>query len=390
MTVLEPQSAPSPLGEDDATTLLQALVRQPTENPPGDVDDAVEALAAWFAARGAPLERHPVPDPFARHHGRAGLTNLIVRHRFGDGPTLVLHAPLDTVPAGSGWANDPFEGLIRDGRLIGRGAADAKGSLVAFIAAMERIVAAAPGRGALELHVTADEESGGALGPAFLVSQGLTSPSAVISAGSAHQVVIGQDGVLHLEVILRGRQAHAARRHEGRDAISAAVPLMAALQHEPVVISTVRGGRGENVVADRLRFTVDRRLSAGEDGEAVEAALIARLEGVHSAVGVELECRRRLLAEPVIPTPAAEALAAIVCEEAGRVMEKPVATVSAPVVSSARLYAHAGIPTALYGAGPPTVAEGVDAAQDEYVVLSDVAAASRAVSAAALKILASR
>lgn len=379
------EHALAPLSDEDAVELLQALVRMPTENPPGDVAEAVEWLATTLESRGHPVERHPVPDPFARHHGRTGLTNLVLRHRFGDGPVLALHAPLDTLPVGSGWANDPFEAVVRDGRLIGRGAADAKGSLVAFIAAVERVVAAQPTRGTLELHVTADEESGGALGPAFLLSQGLASPDAVISAGSAHQVVIGQQGVVHLEVILRGRQAHAARASDGRDAIAASVPLLKALEDQPVVVSTIAGGRGENVVADRVRFTLDRRLSAGEDGADVEAGLIALLERAHTAADVELECRRRLIAEPVTPTPAAEALAAVICEEAADVLGRGVSVVSAPVVTSARHYAHAGIPAALYGAGPPTVAEGVDPGHDEYVALSDLAAATKVVTRAALR-----
>lgn len=371
------------MDETEATDLLKALVQRPTENPPGDIAQTMEWFAAALERRGHAVERHPVPDPFARHHGRAGVLNLVLRRRFGEGPTLALHAPLDTLPAGSGWANDPFEGVVKDGRLFGRGAADGKGSLVAFLAALEAVGDDPPAAGTLELHVTADEESGGALGPAFLLSQGIVSPDAVISAGSAHQVVVGQQGVVHLEIILRGRQAHAARRQEGRDAIAAAVPLLAALREEPVVISTIEGGRGENVVADRVRFTLDRRLDGTDDGTEVEAHLIALIEAAHREAGIELECRRRLLAEPVAPTPASQALAALLCEEAEAALGLKVPVVSAPVVTAARHYAHAGIPTALYGAGPPTVAEGIDPEEDEWVLLSDLFAASRAVAAVA-------
>jgi len=370
----------------EATGFLQDLVRRPTENPPGDTTGAMEWLAGWLEARGWDVERHPVPDPFARHYHRVGVLNLIVRRRFGAGATAALHAPVDTLPAGTGWIREPFDAEIADGLLYGRGARDSKADVAAYTFALAALESAADGLGGtVELHFTADEESGGFLGPAFLLSHGLTAPDAVIAAGTAYQVVTGQEGVLHLEVLLRGRMAHASRPQDGRDAIAAALPLLEAVFAErdraprPLTVGMVEGGLGVNVVADRIRFTIDRRLGQDEDGEAIEASIVALLEAAHEAPDVELEVRRLLLAEPVRPTEPTLRLADTLARHATEAMGRPVPVASAPVVSGARHYALAGIPMALYGVGPPIVGEGVDFAGDECVRLEDLRCATLAV-----------
>ena len=359
--------------------LCQALVRLPTENPPGEVEAATEWLASWLEGRAHQVERHPVPTPFARHYGRGDITNLVVRRRFGEGPTIALHAPLDTLPAGGSWRREPFGGEVRDGVLHGRGARDSKADVAAYIFALEALASAGQRRGTVELHLTADEESGGFLGPAFLLSQGFSAPDAVIAAGTSYQVVTGQQGVLHLEVLLRGVQAHASRPGDGRDAIAAAVPLLAMLHEEgarssqPLTVSTIEGGRGVNLLADEVRLTIDRRLGEGDDGDAVEAALVEAIGAAHRSADVELECRRLLLAEPVSPTPPSERLAANLSAHASRVLGEAVPVVSAPVVSGARHYALAGIATALYGVGPKVVGEGVDLTGEESVPVALIA-----------------
>ncbi|WP_226581836.1 M20/M25/M40 family metallo-hydrolase [Acuticoccus sediminis] len=369
----------------DAVDFLQTLVRMPTENPPGDTAEAVEWLAATLETRGWEVERHPVPNPFARNYGRADITNLVVRRAFGAGPTVALAAPIDTLPVGNGWHHEPFGAEVKDGLLHGRGARDSKADIAAYVfalAALERLDGLS---GSVELHITSDEETGGFLGPAFLLGQDLTKPDAVIGAGTAYQVITGQEGVLHLEVLLRGIQAHASRPQDGRDALEAAVPILARLMTlretpgQPLTVGLIEGGRGINVVPDRVRFTVDRRIAAGEDAEAVEAGLIAAIEEAHVFPSVELECRRLLLAEPVAPTPETEAFAENVARHATAAMGQRVPIVSAPVVSGARHYALAGIPTVLYGVGPPIVGEGVDFTGDESVSLDDLEKATTAI-----------
>lgn len=380
--------------EAEMVAFLQNLVRLPTENPPGETLAAIEWLAAVLERRGWAVERHPVPDPFARHHGRSDVVNLLVRRRFGDGPTVALHAPIDTLPAGGAWRREPFGADLRDGRLYGRGSRDSKGDIAAFVFALAALEASG-GRlsGTVELHITADEETGGFLGPAFLIGQGLSCPDAVIGSGTSYQVIVGQQGVLQLEVLLLGEQAHAARPQDGRDALAAALPLLAAAfearstSPQPLTVGLIAGGRGVNIVPDRVRFTIDRRLAADEDGETVERNFVAMLEAAHIEPDVELECRRLLLAAPVTPTPESERLAAVLSRHAEAAIGRPVPIVSAPVVSGARHYALAGIATALYGVGPPVIGEGADFAGEEFVVLADLSRTTAAVAATVAELL---
>ncbi|MEM8664033.1 MAG: M20/M25/M40 family metallo-hydrolase, partial [Pseudomonadota bacterium] len=372
---------------------LAGLVRLPTENPPGETGAATAWLAETLAARDHAVERHPVPAPFARSYQRSDLENLIVRRTFGPGPTVALHAPIDTIPAGASWRREPFAAEIKDGFLHGLGARDSKADVAAYVAVVEALGEAGADRGTVELHLTADEEAGGFLGPAFLLSQALSAPDAVIAAGTAYQVIVGQQGVLHLEAVLRGRQAHASRPQDGHDAIMAALPILQALQDAaaraatPLTVSTISGGRGVNIVADRARFTVDRRIDAHENGDQVEAELTALMEAAHTTAGVSLECRRLLLAEPVTATPQSERLAATLSRRAEAVFGAPVPVVSAPVVSGARHYALAGIPTALYGVGPPIIGEAVDFTGDESVSLADLERASLAIAQAVIDVM---
>ncbi len=373
----------------EMVAMLTDLVQHNTENPPGLTEDIIAHLADLLEARGHEVERHPVPGPFARRHGRSEVTNLIVRKRFGNGgPTVALHAPLDTLPAGAGWHRDPFGGEVREGRLYGRGSSDSKGDAVAYIFALETLALRAERLwGQVELHLTADEESGGSLGPGFLLSHGLTRPDVAIGPGTAHQVVTGQLGVLQLEVLVRGRQAHASRPDAGIDALVAALPVLNALQEaiagspHPLSVSTMRAGRGVNLVADEARFTIDRRLAADEKADAAEAALTALITGAFTDTRASLEIRRLTAADPVQPTLASNALAATISSHATAVMEKPVPVVNAPVVSGARHYAEAGIATALFGAGSATVAEGVPAGGDEFIALVDLDRATETLAA---------
>jgi acetylornithine deacetylase/succinyl-diaminopimelate desuccinylase-like protein len=339
----------------------------------------------------------PVPDPFARQHGMRDVVNLVARRVFGGGrgPTVVLHAPGDTVPPGEHWTVDPFAAEIRDDALYGRGAVESKSDIAAYAFAM-RALSEAGGEGlagTVELHVTFDEESGGFLGPQWLLAQGARRPDFAIGAGWTHQVIVGQGGCLHLEVVLRGKQSHASRPDEGRDAIAAAVPVLAALyaerdrlrrapegQRATLSIGTIDGGTSTNLIADRLQLTLDRSILWDEDAAAIEAGLIELIGAAAAAgEGIEVECRRILLAEPLRPTPESQRLAEVLQASAREVLGEDIPALAAPVVSGARFYAEAGISTVLYGVGPPTIGEGDAHGVNEHVSLADLAAATRVV-----------
>ncbi|OUL99975.1 M20/M25/M40 family metallo-hydrolase [Variovorax sp. JS1663] len=386
---------------DEQVRTLARLVQCPSDNPPGDCAPHAELTAGLLEAMGFEVERHPVPAESAAAHGMRSVTNLIVRHRFGDGPVVALNAHGDVVPPGDGWSVDPYGGEVREGWLYGRGAAVSKSDFTTYAFALRALKAlAASGTalaGTVELHLTYDEETGGMTGPGWILSQGLSRPDCVLSAAFSHHVVVAHNGCLHLEVTLRGKSAHAARPDTGHDAIEAAATLLPALYrhrdalvqrpsrtpgitHPTLVVGLISGGINTNVVSDVLSLRLDRRIVPEESPEAVEAELREVIEAACRPLpGISADIRRILLARPFAPAPGAQALADLLCEEASAVMGKPVTPIGVPLYTDARLYSEAGIPTVMYGAGPETLLEANGHRADERVPLDELRKATQVV-----------
>jgi acetylornithine deacetylase/succinyl-diaminopimelate desuccinylase-like protein len=150
---------------DDVVGLARALIRIDTSNPPGNETPAAEFLAEYLTAAGAECELVG-PDP-AR-------LNLVARVRGrGDGPSLMLLAHTDVVPApADGWSVDPFAGELRDGNLVGRGAVDMKGELAARAVALAALARGDAPAGDVVLVAEADEERNTAgVGMSWLVRE---------------------------------------------------------------------------------------------------------------------------------------------------------------------------------------------------------------------------
>lgn len=379
---------------------LKSLVRVPSDNPPGDCAPIAETAAAGMEALGFTVERHKVPEPLVRKNGMVSATNLIVRKSFGSGrgPVIALNAHGDVVPPGDGWSVDPYGAVERDGVLYGRGAAVSKSDFATYAFALlaldERRLKL---DGGIELHLTFDEEAGGEIGPKWLIAEGLTKASLAISAGFSYAITTAHNGVLHLEVVVRGRQAHAAMPASGSDALEASVPVLAAIYAErkrltsivsaekgigspQITVGLISGGINTNVVPDRIVFRLDRRIIPEENGEAVERALVGLIEAAAPRVpGISVECRRIMLAEPLRPLPGIERLVEAIGRNASAVLGVPVEATGVPLYTDARHYAAAGIPTVLYGAGPRSILEASAHGPDEHLELSDLRAATEIV-----------
>ncbi|MBN8892440.1 MAG: peptidase M20 [Rhodospirillales bacterium 70-18] len=369
---------------------LAELVRVPSDNPPGDCDPHAARTAALLEALGMTVERHKVPDAVARAHGMVSATNLVVRRRFGDGPVIALNAHGDVVPPGEGWTADPYGAEIRDGWMYGRGAAVSKSDIATYAYALLALERAGLARGTVELHITYDEETGGEIGPAWLLSHGISKPDFALGAGFSYQVVEAHNGCLHLEVEVTGRSAHAARPSAGVDALEAASAILAALYAwrptlaaraskvpgigaPQLTVGLIAGGINTNVVPDRVTFRMDRRIVPEERPEAVEAelrAVIAAAAAAFPQAGVAV--RRILLATPLTPTPAARGLTELLCAHATREMGEPVTAGGVPLYTDARHYAAAGVPIVLYGAGPRSIEEANAHRADERVPLEEL------------------
>lgn len=379
---------------------LKALVKVPSDNPPGDCAVIAEVAASHLEGLGFTVERHPVPEPFVRQNGMRSVTNLIVRHVFGSGkgPVIALNAHGDVVPPGDGWTMQPYGAEEKSGAIYGRGAAVSKSDFATYAFALKALIASElPLDGTVELHLTFDEEAGGFVGPAFLIEQGLSKPDYAISAGFSYAITTAHNGVLHMEVIVRGRQAHAAMPETGVDALEHVVPVLAGLYAErhrlgdtvsgqkgigspKLTVGLISGGINTNVVPDRVALRLDRRLIPEEVGTDVEAKLIALIEAATPKIdGLEVECRRIMLAEPLRELPGADKLVALIAGHAKTVLGVTVEPTGVPLYTDARHYSAAGIPTVLYGAGPRSILEANAHAADEHVQLSDLKAATEVI-----------
>jgi succinyl-diaminopimelate desuccinylase len=392
------------------TRFLAELVRVPSDNPPGDCRPHAERAAELLEGLSFIVERHEVPAGLAARNGMISATNLIVRERFGEGPVIALNAHGDVVPPGLGWTADPYGAEIRDGEMYGRGVAVSKSdfatygfALLALKRARER---GARIGGTVELHLTYDEEAGGAIGPGLILEQGLSKPDYAISAGFAYDIVTAHNGCLHLEVEVIGKSAHAAAPETGADALEAATGILAALYElryalrsqisavpgigaPGLTVGLIAGGINTNVVPDKVTFRIDRRITPEENADAAETELRALIEKAAARrAGITVSMRRILLAAPFVPMPGQERLVAALQKRASEVLGVAVGTKGVPIYTDARLYSSAGIPTVLYGAGPRTLLEANGHRADEKLRLDDLYKATEVVALALYDLLA--
>jgi succinyl-diaminopimelate desuccinylase len=389
------------------TAFLAELVKVPSDNPPGDCRRHAERTAERLEALGLGVERHPVPDEPVRAEGMVSVINLVVRHRFADGPVVALNSHGDAVPPGRGWQRDPYGGEVSEGVMYGRGVAVSKSDFATYTWALLALRASGlPLRGAVELHFTYDECTGGESGPRWLLEQGITRPDLAIGAGFSYAVVTAHNGCLHLEVEVRGRSAHAARPMSGIDALEAATAILCELYvhrrsyvgrlsktpgigHPQLTVGLIAGGLNTNVVPDRVTFRLDRRIIPEESPEAVENEL-RELIGRTAArfKGIEVSIERLMLAAPLAPLPGSARLADLVCRHASMVMGELVEPEGVPLYTDARHYAAAGVPIVLYGAGPRTLEEANANRADERLALDDLYKATEVVTRTLLDLLA--
>ena len=393
---------------DEQVQFLQALVRVPTDTPPGNNAPHAERTAELIQGYGFDAEKHAVPEADVKAYGMQSITNLIVRRPYGQGGrTVALNAHGDVVPPGEGWTHDPYGGEIADGAMYGRATAVSKSDFSTFTFAVRALEAVArPAKGSIELHFTYDEEFGGILGPGWLLEQGLTKPDLMIAAGFSYEVVTAHNGCLQMEVTVHGKMAHAAVPHTGVDALQGAVAIMNALyaentrylqvtsrvpgiKHPYLNIGRIEGGTNTNVIPGKVVLKLDRRMIPEENPAEVEAgirAVIAQAverfnaeRGYQGGDAVRVDIRRLLLANAMTPLAGNKPLVDAIQQHGEAVFGARPPAVGTPLYTDVRLYVERGIPGVIYGAGPRTVLESHAKRADERIVLEDLRRATKVV-----------
>ena len=394
---------------DDEVGFLQALVRVPTDTPPGNNAPHARRTAELLAQMGYSAEAYPVPEAEVRAYGLQSVSNLIVRRPYGapgSGPVVALNAHGDVVPPGDGWTHDPYGAEIADGKLYGRAAAVSKSDFASFTFAVRALESLnLPLKGGVELHFTYDEEFGGELGPGWLLAQGLTKPDLLIAAGFSYQVVTAHNGCLQMEVTLHGTASHAAYPHTGVDALQAANKLLTALYahndvlrtrrsqvtgitHPYLNVGRIEGGSNTNVVPGKVVLKLDRRMIPEENSAAVEAEVRQLIEStVAQSPGIRLEIRRLVLANALKPLPGNRVLVEAIQRHGQAIFGEPIPESGTPLYTDVRLYGEHGVPAVIYGAGPRTVLESNAKRADEQLVLEDLRRATKVIARTLLDLL---
>jgi succinyl-diaminopimelate desuccinylase len=381
---------------DEEVRFLQALVRVPTDTPPGNNTPHAERAAELLDAMGLPTAKFAVPQAEVQAAGLQTITNLLVRRTYGEGKTVLLNAHGDVVPPGEGWSKDPYGGEIEDGKMYGRATAVSKCDFATYAFALRALEAVAkPAKGSVELLFTYDEEFGGEVGPAWMLQHGHIKPDLMVAAGFSYQVITAHNGCLQLEVTVHGKMAHAAIPDSGVDALQGAVAILNTLYaqntlyrqvrsqvegitHPYLNVGTITGGTNTNVIPGLVSFKVDRRMIPEENPVEVEAKLRALIaEAAASCPGITVEVKRLLLARAMQPLPGNQPLVAAIQTHGKAVFGEDIPALGTPLYTDVRIFCEAGIPGVIYGAGPRTVLESHAKRADERLVLEDLRRATK-------------
>src|SRR5579872_466381 len=214
---------------DEMVGFLRELTSIPTINPPGaNYRDCAELLGAQLGGFG-----YDVEYVFADHD------RVNVIGRMGSArPCLHFNGHIDVVPAGNGWTLDPFGGIVRDGKIFGRGTTDQKAGIAASIFAIEALRRVGVRlRGAVEQSGTVDEESGGFAGMAYLAECGYISRERtdfviITEPLNVDRICLGHRGVYWFEVRTAGRIAHGSMPFLGVSAISKMADFLAEIENK--------------------------------------------------------------------------------------------------------------------------------------------------------------
>ena len=341
-----------------------ALVRIPTVNPPGEAyADCARLIGERLAAGGFDVEYHAAEGrpEHTTSHPRINVVGL--RRGRHLRPNVHLNGHFDVVPAGAGWTLDPFGGLVKDGRIYGRGACDMKAGIAAAVYAAEAIRRAGIALdGSIEISGTVDEESGGYAGVAWLAERRRLSADRndyviIPEPLNVDRICIGHRGVYWFEVTTHGRIGHGSMPFLGVSAIehmgvvlervrAELIPALAARTTEvPVVpdgarhatlnINGISGGQEVDgiqtpCVADLCRAVFDRRFLLEEGFDATKSEIEALLERAAAATPSMRYSLRDLMIVPPVRTPEDSPVIGALERGISRVLGRPATHVASP------------------------------------------------------------
>jgi len=379
--------------------LAKSLMKIPSINPPGQEKEVAEFTASWFETRGFDC-RVRAKDP--------NRPNVEVRLEGGAGPdsanSLLFNTHMDVVPVGEGWTHPPFDPVLENGKLFGRGSSDTKGGMAAMMLAMEALKSKAKDKlaGTLVLQCVSDEETGGIYGSSFLAQQGLRADFGIVAEPTDLAVCTAHKGDITFELTTKGKAAHASLPREGHSAIldmnSAISELLdyskqiQARTNHPLLgfptvnVGVISGGLKSNIIPDRCWIAAERRVVPPEEVDQCKKeieSLFSKLKIAQPGFDYDLQFINATGASEVSREHrGVQTLFSVLRDLSAKSPAKPVgftATCDAYFLNKV-----AGVPTVIVGPGSLSRAH----TRDEYVDVEELGTAAKAYAWTALRFLA--
>lgn len=390
---------------DEVVRLTRDLVRTPSVYRPGDPSATETNTAAYVAeylrGQGLAVSAHDAakgrPNVMADWHGGPG------------GRSLILEGHTDVVTEGdhAAWSHPPFDAVLKDGRIHGRGAADMKGGLAAAMVALDTIRRAAPDLpGRVRLAALADEE-GMMLGVKAFIREGHARgfDAAIICEPEENEICVCQKGAIRILATFRGKMSHGAMPYAGINPIPLAARFTSALIEEEarqqqrfgshrllglphITPTTLRapiyGEPQFNVIAGEAQVTVDVRTIPGQDHVQICTALERVADQIRSS-----DPRMQVAIDVIDDRPWTETHAG---DPIVRAVERAYRAVTGRepryggvpgATDGTFLHAWAGLPIVTIGPGSRTIPHQAD----EYVDVGELVEAARLYAAAIIYFL---
>lgn len=356
---------------------LMECIALPSPTPPGEVAMVADWVEAWARRFEARVERQTV-EP--------GKDNVLITLEFGEGPCLLFNTHMDVNnPTGQVWTYPPFEPVIRENRVYGLGSCDAKGSLVAMLAAMERLALRSEGlRGKLILTAVMGEEAGG-IGSLHLVKQGIRADGAIVGEPTQLEAAIAHKGTYMRKIRFRGRAAHSGSPHLGINAIVHASRFC--MEYERLnkkllqfphpelgpanaAVTILHGGTRQNTIPENAELIADRRLIPGETHQDADRELEEILSTLKADIPeLHVDPIEVIVATVPSQTDRAERIVTSALQALEHVTGSPKrAQGFSAGCDMSKLVTIAGIPTVILGPGSLAQAH----APDEFVEIAQV------------------
>jgi acetylornithine deacetylase len=351
-----------------AVRLLREFVAIPSVNPMGrdDLPAEVAGEARYAEAVRAELARLGLDAVVI---GAKERPSVVAEARVpGARETLIVASHLDTVPV-DGMEIAPFDPVLRDGRVYGRGSCDTKAGMAALLAALARVLPAATLRRNLVVVGEADEERGSIGVYDVLRHLGSRAPGpeggwVIATEPTELRVVTRHKGIALSRLEARGLACHSSDPSAGRNAIVHAARAALALdalneklapRRDPwlgagsVNVGLIGGGHAPNVVPDSAWLVCDRRLLPGEDAETVRREIEEALRGAGLAEAVALAELR--IGKPPLGTDPRH-YGVLLCQAALREVGFDPAPASVAFATDAGVFTQArGLPGVVLGPG---------------------------------------